>query len=70
MLLHASLDDVVSDSCGLRSTKSSHANLCGHSQIGLLEHLHRKNFTEEIVRLAPDLQVTFVADRNRKAASG
>jgi two-component system sensor histidine kinase KdpD len=37
-----------------------------HSQIGLLERLRRKNFTEDIVRLAQDLQVTVVADRSRR----
>ena len=37
-----------------------------HSQVGLLERLRRKNFTEGIVRLAQDLQVTVVADRSRR----
>ncbi len=37
-----------------------------HTQIGLLERLRRKNFTEDIVRLAQDLQVTVVADRSRR----
>jgi two-component system, OmpR family, sensor histidine kinase KdpD len=41
-----------------------------HSQVGLLERLRRKNFTEDIVRLAQDLQVTVVADRSRKLALG
>jgi len=41
-----------------------------HSQVGLLERLRGKNFTEDIVRLAQDLQVTVVADRSRKAALG
>ena len=36
-----------------------------HSQVGLLERLRRKNFSEDIVRLAQDLQVTVVADRSR-----
>jgi two-component system sensor histidine kinase KdpD len=36
-----------------------------HSQVGLLERLRRKNFTEDIVRFAQDLQVTVVADRSR-----
>ena len=36
-----------------------------HSQVGLLERLRRKNFSEDIVRLAQDLQVTIVADRSR-----
>jgi two-component system sensor histidine kinase KdpD len=36
-----------------------------HTQVGLLERLRRKNFTEDIVRLAQDLQVTVVADRGR-----
>ena len=37
-----------------------------HSQVGLLERLRGKNFTEDIVRLAQDLQVTVVADRSRR----
>jgi two-component system sensor histidine kinase KdpD len=37
-----------------------------HAQVSLLERLRRKNFTEEIVRLAQDLQVTVVADRSRR----
>jgi two-component system sensor histidine kinase KdpD len=37
-----------------------------HSQVGLLERLRRKNFTEDIVRFAQDLQVTIVADRSRR----
>jgi two-component system, OmpR family, sensor histidine kinase KdpD len=37
-----------------------------HTQIGLLERLRRKNFSEDIVRLAQDLQVTVVADRSRR----
>jgi len=37
-----------------------------HSEIGLLERLRRRNFTEDIVRLAQDLQVTVVADRSRR----
>jgi two-component system, OmpR family, sensor histidine kinase KdpD len=37
-----------------------------HSQAGLLERLRGRNFTEDIVRLAQDLQVTVVADRSRK----
>ena len=41
-----------------------------HSQVGLLERLRRKNFTEDIVRLAQDLQVTVVADRSRGPAVG
>jgi two-component system sensor histidine kinase KdpD len=36
-----------------------------HSSVGLLERL-RGNFTEDIVRLAQDLQVTVVADRSRR----
>ena len=39
-----------------------------HTQVGLLERLRRKNFTEDIVRLAQDLQVTVVADRSRGSA--
>jgi len=38
-----------------------------HSQVGLLERLRGKDFTEAIVRLAQDLQVTVVAD-SRQAA--
>src|SRR6267154_4544224 len=38
-----------------------------HSQAGLLDRLRRKNFTEDIVRLAQDLQVTVVADRRQTA---
>ena len=37
-----------------------------HSEIGLLERLRGRNFTEDIVRLAQDLQVTVVADRSRR----
>jgi two-component system, OmpR family, sensor histidine kinase KdpD len=37
-----------------------------HSQVGLLERLRGRNFTEDIVRLAQDLQVTVVADRSRR----
>ncbi len=37
-----------------------------HSGIGLLERLRGRNFTEDIVRLAQDLQVTVVADRSRR----
>jgi two-component system sensor histidine kinase KdpD len=37
-----------------------------HSQVGLLERLRRKNLSEDIVRLAQDLQVTVVADRSRR----
>ncbi len=37
-----------------------------HSQVGLLERLRRKNFTEDIVRFAQDLQVTVVADRSHR----
>jgi two-component system sensor histidine kinase KdpD len=40
-----------------------------HSHIGLLERLRGKNFTEDIVRLAQDLQVTVVADRSRRQAA-
>jgi K+-sensing histidine kinase KdpD len=36
-----------------------------HSEGRLLERLGGKNFTENIVRLAQDLQVTVVADRSR-----
>ncbi len=37
-----------------------------HSEIGLLERLRGRNFTEDIVRLAQDLQATVVADRSRR----
>jgi len=40
-----------------------------HSQVGLLKRLRGKNFTEDIVRLSQDLQVTVVADRSRRQAS-
>lgn len=39
-----------------------------HPHPGLLERLRGKNFTEDIVHLAQDLQVTIVADRNRRPA--
>jgi len=39
-----------------------------HSQAGLLERLRGKDFTEDIVRLAQDLQVTVVADRSSRQA--
>lgn len=37
-----------------------------HSQVDLLKRLRRKNLTEDIVRLAQELQVTVVADRSRR----
>jgi len=40
-----------------------------HSRAGLLERLGGKNFTEDIVRLSQDLQVTVVADRSRRQVS-
>jgi two-component system sensor histidine kinase KdpD len=40
-----------------------------HAQVGLLERLRRKNFTEDIVRLAQDLQVIVVADRSHRLGS-
>jgi two-component system sensor histidine kinase KdpD len=40
-----------------------------HTEVGLLQRLRRKNFTEDIVRLAQDLQVTVVADRSRRPGS-
>jgi two-component system, OmpR family, sensor histidine kinase KdpD len=40
-----------------------------HSEMGLLERLRGRNFTEDIVRLAQDLQVTVVADRSRRQVS-
>ena len=38
-----------------------------HSQVGVLKRLRGRNFTEDIVRLAQDLQVTVVADRSHKS---
>jgi two-component system, OmpR family, sensor histidine kinase KdpD len=40
-----------------------------HAEMGLLERLRGKNFTEDVVRLAQDLQVTVVADRSRRQVS-
>ena len=40
-----------------------------HLHVELLERLRGKNFTEDIVRLAQDLQVTVVADRSRRQAA-
>ena len=40
-----------------------------HSHVGLLERLRGKNFAEDIVRFAQDLQVTVVADRSRRPGS-
>jgi two-component system, OmpR family, sensor histidine kinase KdpD len=40
-----------------------------HTQVGLLQRLRGRNFTEDIVRLAQDLQVTVVADRTRRQPS-
>ena len=40
-----------------------------HAQVGLLERLRGNDFTEDIVRLAQDLQVTVVADRSRRQVS-
>jgi two-component system, OmpR family, sensor histidine kinase KdpD len=37
-----------------------------HLQIGFVDRLRNKNFSEDIVRLAQDLQVTVVADRSRR----
>jgi two-component system, OmpR family, sensor histidine kinase KdpD len=39
------------------------------SQISLRERLQRRNFAENIVRLAQDLQVTVVADRSRRPST-
>src|SRR5713101_3102884 len=39
------------------------------AQVGLLERLRAMNFSEDIVRLAQDLQVTVVADRSRRQAA-
>jgi two-component system sensor histidine kinase KdpD len=41
----------------------------GQREMGFLERIRGKNFTEDIVRLAQDLQVTVVADRSRRQAS-
>ena len=38
-----------------------------HSSGRLRERMLRRNFAEDIVRLAQDLQVTVVADRSRRA---
>jgi two-component system sensor histidine kinase KdpD len=40
-----------------------------HSEVPLLDRLRGKNFTENIVLLAQDLQVTVVADRSRRPGS-
>jgi two-component system sensor histidine kinase KdpD len=40
-----------------------------HSELLLLDRLCGRNFTENIVRQAQDLQVTVVADRNRRQVS-
>jgi two-component system, OmpR family, sensor histidine kinase KdpD len=40
-----------------------------HSAVPLLDRLRGRNFTENIVRLAQDLQVTVVADRSRSQVS-
>jgi two-component system sensor histidine kinase KdpD len=40
-----------------------------HSEVPLVDRLRGRNFTENIVRLAQDLQVTVVADRSRKPGS-
>jgi len=40
-----------------------------HSEVLLLDRLRGKNFYENIVRLAQDLQVTVVADRSRRQVS-
>jgi two-component system, OmpR family, sensor histidine kinase KdpD len=37
-----------------------------HSEVPLLDRLRGRNFTENIVRLAQDLQITVVADRSRR----
>ena len=37
-----------------------------HSEVPLLDRLRGRNFTEDIVRLGQDLQVTVVADRSRR----
>ena len=40
-----------------------------HSEMGVLERLRGRNFAEDIVRSAQDLQVTVVADRSRRQVS-
>jgi two-component system sensor histidine kinase KdpD len=40
-----------------------------HAQTGLRERLRGKNYAENIVRMAQDLQVTVVADRSRRPSS-
>jgi two-component system, OmpR family, sensor histidine kinase KdpD len=40
-----------------------------HVRVGLLVRLRGRNFTEDIVRLSQDLQVTVVADRSRRPGS-
>src|SRR5882724_4280612 len=40
-----------------------------HSEVPLLDRLRGRNFTEDIVRLGQDLQVTVVADRSRRQGS-
>jgi len=40
-----------------------------HCEVPLVDRLRGRNFTENIVRLAQDLQVTVVADRARKPSS-
>jgi two-component system, OmpR family, sensor histidine kinase KdpD len=40
-----------------------------HSELPLLDRLRGRNFTENIVRQAQDLQVTVVADRSRRQVS-
>ena len=58
------------DGSGFRPAQSSHASPCSPlTALGLLERLRSRNFTEDIVRLGQDLQVTVVADRSRKHAS-
>jgi hypothetical protein len=40
-----------------------------HLRVDFLERLRGKNFTEDIVHWAQDLQVTVVADRSRRQAA-
>ena len=40
-----------------------------HLRVDFLQRLRGKNFTEDIVRLAQDLQVTVVAGRSRRPAT-
>ena len=58
----------VQDSDGIQNQVTQ--IFVAHSQVNLLKRLRRKNFTEDIVRLAQDLQVKVVANRSRRSAVG